>query len=247
MTLAMTAHIGLDLYNMKNMNALNVHMDTGSLCMKSVSIMHNEFFVRKDYDWWYKVQPGDVCVDIGACVGMFTAHALDSGAAKVYAVEPNKELMKSVINNCYDYVVDQPEQRLIPVDAAIGSDPGHTNFVFYTDDFKTISFKDFIARYNIERIDYLKLDCEGGEYDVLSEENLDWVRENVKHIAVECHLRASPDNPAQFLNFRDKFLKPYINEGRVRYMDKSMENRIWNTDAIMNQRPGEFMIYILAS
>jgi len=25
-----------------------------------------------------------------------------------------------------------------------------------------------------------------------------------------------------------------------------MENRIWNTDAIMNQRPGEFMIYILA-
>ena len=79
--------------------ALNLFMDTSDLCMVSVATMHREFFVRKDYEWWYKVQPGDICVDVGACVGMFTAHALDRGAKKVYAIEPNPKFLKAIVNN----------------------------------------------------------------------------------------------------------------------------------------------------
>jgi FkbM family methyltransferase len=228
---------------MSDKKFLNVHMDTSNLCMASVSQMYDEFFVRKDYDWWYKVQPDDVVVDIGACVGMFTAHALDLGAKCVYAVEPNKDLMKCVIENTQEAVTSWP-QRVIPVEYAIGSDPSHTNFVFYTDDFKTMSFQQFINRYDIYHIDYLKLDCEGGEYDVLSEENLEWVRNNVKHISVECHLRASPDGPEKFIEFRDKFLRPYLAEQRVKFQQPHMIKAIYNDEAILNKRYGEFIMYI---
>lgn len=228
---------------MSDKKFLNVHMDTSNLCMASVSQMYDEFFVRKDYDWWYKVQPDDVVVDIGACVGMFTAHALDLGAKRVYAVEPNKDLMKCVIENTQEAVTSWP-QRVIPVEYAIGSDPSHTNFVFYTDDFKTMSFKQFINRYDIYHIDYLKLDCEGGEYDVLSEENLEWVRNNVKHISVECHLRASSDGPEKFIEFRDKFLRPYLAEQRVKFQQPHMIKAIYNDEAILNKRYGEFIMYI---
>lgn len=236
----------IEVEQRKNMKALNVEMDTGSLCMKNVLFMYNEFFKSMDYDWWYKVQPGDVCVDVGACVGMFTAHALDLGASKVYMIEPNKDLMQTALKNCYDYIVDQTEQRIVPIGQAIGSDSSHTERVFYTDDFKTTSFKDFLARYNIEHIDYLKLDCEGGEYDVLSEENFDFIRKNVKHISLEVHLRATDDGIDKFINFRNKFLVPYINENRVRFQDTSISTLVLNDSELRNpNRPREFMMYLI--
>lgn len=225
--------------------ALNLFMDTSDLCMVSVATMHREFFVRNDYEWWYKVQPGDICVDVGACVGMFTAHALDSGAAKVYSIEPNKKFLKAIANNTWQYIVDQPEQKVFLVPYAIGSEKGHTDNVFYTDDFETKSFAHFIKRYNIDKIDYLKIDCEGGEYDVLSKENLDFCINNVKHIAVECHLRASADGPEKLLKFRDEFLNPLMATGKFK-MNFMNENwgKILKDDWRIRHASGEFMIYL---
>jgi autotransporter strand-loop-strand O-heptosyltransferase len=40
---------------------------------------------------------------------------------------------------------------------------------------------------NVEKIDYLKVDCEGGEYDIFTDENLDYIENNVKKIAGEFH------------------------------------------------------------
>lgn len=225
--------------------ALNLFMDTSDLCMVSVATMHREFFVRKDYEWWYKVQPGDICVDVGACVGMFTAHALDRGAKKVYAIEPNPKFLKAIVNNTWQYVIDEPEQKVVPIPYAIGSEMGHTDNVFYTDEFEVKSFAYFLDRFNIDKIDYLKIDCEGGEYDVLSKENLDFCINNVKHIAVECHLRASTDGPQKFIKFREQFLRPLIDtlQFDMNFMEDTMKNRIWN-DADIHAMRGEFMIYL---
>jgi FkbM family methyltransferase len=32
---------------------------------------------------------------------------------------------------------------------------------------ETITFDTFISLYNIDKIDFIKTDCEGGEYDIL--------------------------------------------------------------------------------
>jgi|TARA_B110000967_G_C18872061_1_gene555998 hypothetical protein len=223
--------------------ALNLFMDTSELCMKSVKTMHNEFFERMDYDWHYKVQEGDICVDVGACVGMFTAHALDRGASKVYAIEPNPKFLRAVINNSWQYIVDEPEQKVVPISYAIGSDLGHTNHVFYTDDFEVRPFSYFLSSMKIEKIDYLKIDCEGGEYDVLCEENLEFCLNNVKHIAVECHLRASTDGAEKFIKFREEFLKPALDVFEMRFMNDQLKKIIWDDYRIRNTG-GEFMIYL---
>lgn len=62
-------------FNQRDKN-LNEYIDATGIPMRSLGTMYHEFFKRMDYDWWYEVQPGDVVVDLGACIGMFTLHAV---------------------------------------------------------------------------------------------------------------------------------------------------------------------------
>lgn len=45
------------------------------------------------------VRTGDVVLDVGANIGMFTRHALARGASKVVAIEPNPELVECLRRN----------------------------------------------------------------------------------------------------------------------------------------------------
>jgi autotransporter strand-loop-strand O-heptosyltransferase len=53
---------------------------------------------------------------------------------------------------------------------------------------ESITFKKFIDLYGIHKIDFLKTDCEGGEYDIFTDENYEFIKNNVKKIAGEWHL-----------------------------------------------------------
>lgn len=233
----------------KNHNALNKNLDVGPLDLDHISNMRMEFFERLDYEWWKQVEEGDVVVDVGACVGFFTTYALDHGASKVYAIEPNKELLKLVIKNGFDYIVDNNECPIVPIHAAIGSNTNHVQHVYDGgSEFPLISFKDFVIKYDIQKIDYLKVDCEGGEYSFLNAENLVWISKNVKHIALEVHLRASESSKEDFIRFRDDFLHYFFERGQVNFMNSKYKKTIWDNDAIFNEDyesvPAEFMIYI---
>ena len=50
---------------------------------------------------------------------MFSCHALDSGASKVYMIEPNQHLLKTAINNTLPYVINEVESKVVPCHAAI--------------------------------------------------------------------------------------------------------------------------------
>ena len=180
--------------------------------IEAVAIFFYEFFVRSDYDWWRPVQPGDIDVDIGANIGMFTCLALDRGAKKVYAIEPSLELLQTTMYNATPHIVNKKESPLIPINCAIGSTKDTIHHVYGPDknNFEIKSFKDILQEYNIDKIDFLKIDCEGGEYDILTEENLDFIKRNVRHIAVEMHIDAHKDAPALYDKFRETFL-PHFN------------------------------------
>jgi FkbM family methyltransferase len=47
---------------------------------------------------------------------------------------------------------------------------------------RVLSFKEFIDENNIKHIDFLKIDCEGGEYSVFIPSNIEYLK-NVKKIA----------------------------------------------------------------
>jgi FkbM family methyltransferase len=52
---------------------------------------------------------------------------------------------------------------------------------------------------NVQKIDLLKIDCEGGEYDIFTEENASYIRNNVDKIIVEYHNYAN-----QIVDFANK-------------------------------------------
>lgn len=52
---------------------------------------------------------------------------------------------------------------------------------------KTISLKKIMESSDISYIDYLKMDIEGAEKNILTSENADLLKTKVKFIAVECH------------------------------------------------------------
>ena len=80
------------------------------------------------------------------------------------------------------------------------------NKVFGGDDrMEGITFDRFCKLYNIEKIDFLKTDCEGGEYYIFTLENLPFIKENVSRIVGEWHL-SDLELKSKFRNFRDRFL-----------------------------------------
>lgn len=50
---------------------------------------------------------------------------------------------------------------------------------------ETISLEDIFTRFNLIKIDYLKIDCEGGEYNFLIGKNL----LNIDYLAIEIHIQ----------------------------------------------------------
>tara|TARA_B110000503_G_scaffold49261_1_gene80032 strand:- start:367 stop:1056 length:690 start_codon:yes stop_codon:yes gene_type:complete len=225
-------------------------MDMGTLDMDHISNMRNEFFVNKDYEWWDQVKEGDVVVDVGTCVGMFSCLALDAGASKVYMIEPNKELLETAIKNTNPYVINAKESPVVPCHAAIMNNEHMIQHVYNSaaaGKFKPFTFREFIDYYDIKKIDYLKIDCEGGEYDILTKENLEWIYKNVGHIAVEIHRRHSTSGPSDIIKFRDGFLRKYFDEGKVKFQNNQYAKTIWDDNVILSDDyvslPPEFMVY----
>jgi hypothetical protein len=103
------------------------------------------------------------------------------------------------------------------------------------------TFKKVIKDYNIQKIDFLKSDCEGGEYDIFTSENLLWIKQNVKKIAGEWHL-GNPDFKQKFRIFRDTYLRLFPNFKVRSYNGHNIEERLWTDEFI--ESFSEIMIYI---
>lgn len=160
-------------------------------------------------------------VDIGANIGTFTTYAAyRAPKARIVAVEPEPGnlamLRRNVANN-------RLEGRVTVVPAAIGgadgtvtlhasnkSSGGHSLYHRYGDgghdvQVPMVALGSLFEKNGVERCDYLKLDCEGGEYEAvysLTEEQL----ERVRFMAVEYHLFS--DNPRH----KPDVLKAYLQE-----------------------------------
>lgn len=210
-----------------------------------IHTLYVEFFYKKLYDWFYEVQPGDVVVDIGSCIGMFTCHALDKGAKEVYAIEPNRDLLRTTLYNSFMHICDKAKSPVIPINAFMGTSKENGYGEFDSEDIPLLDFQDFIKSYNIEQIDFLKIDCEGGEYDILTKENLPWIKKNVKHIAVEVHM-LDEKGPENLKRLRDTFISEF-EPWQIRFSADGGADRLTD-DFIDNYKVGDwggcFMIYI---
>lgn len=225
---------------------LSFEMDTADLSMNHVHSLYYSFFQQKDYDWWYEILPDDVVVDIGGNIGMFSAKALDAGAKRVFMVEPNKKYLKSAIKNCAEafigqYIHDVP--KLISVHAAMGRTDSDLALAGVDEDVKLMSLMELVDYYDINNIDYLKVSANGAEFNILHEDNLEFLGQNVRFIAVRVNTHSFYGSDIRFENWRDTVVKPFMDMGRVYLQDNSLFEKMF----VENWRdvlPTSFMLYI---
>jgi len=165
----------------------------------------DEIFDRRVYERVFKVNKNDIVVDIGASVGPFVCSILKSLPQHVYAVEPSAVFFKQLVINTRGFPVSPIKMALS--DVPINSDD---NSVYYNggSSIDVISFDRLVDLYGLDKIDFLKIDCEGGEYSMFTEKNMDYILKNVGSISGEWHLN-TPQRKEQFRFFRDNFIKRF--------------------------------------
>ena len=176
--------------------------------------VEKEIFIDNVYQKFFKVEEGDIVFDIGASSGPFTYLIKEQNPEKVYCFEPHPELYKNLVENVQDDNVVLTNKAIGPIDGSFdtyGLFNSEINNTCHEENLRTVpsvKFSTFIKENNIDRIDFLKSDCEGGEYDIFNDENLDWIRKNVRKIVGEWHL-TTPEQKEKFRKFRDTYLKEF--------------------------------------
>ena len=182
-----------------------VEFKNGIKCIirnKSDSIAFFEVFFLNTNDYMdeFKIKENDVIVDIGAHIGYFSIHSsINAKKGKVFAFEPYVESFKVLTKNLK---INQIE-NVIPQNLGVTKKSG-TNFLYLKKnlsignsiyknansddkiDIETISLQDIIKNNDLQKINILKLDCEGAEYQILL--NLDnQILQKIDRIVSEMH------------------------------------------------------------
>ena len=207
-----------------------------------------EVFEHDIYQKHFRVNEGDTVLDIGASCGPFTYKILDQKPDKVYCFEPHKSLFKTMQHNLQAY------DNVVLINKAIANVDSEyiTAGLFDITCTETwekenladgIRFDTFIKENDIQQVDFIKIDAEGGEYDLFSEENFPWVIKNVKKVVGEWHL-SNDYLKNKFREFRDNVLV-HFDRTKVRayecVSEKEISDLIWE-ETIFYYR--EIILYI---
>jgi FkbM family methyltransferase len=161
--------------------------------------MIDEIWAYRKYDYFgYRVNPGDIVVDIGANIGTFSLYAAKvCGASRVLSFEPffdnYRILSKNVEQNqllsitCVNQAVAGNRGlrtlRLDPMDS--GSHSLVSGSSERSVEVECCTLEDIFERFSLATIDYLKMDCEGAEYEVL-ESAISRLKQ-IRRISMETH------------------------------------------------------------
>jgi len=192
--------------------------------------INHEIFDGKMYEKYSEVKEGDIVFDAGASIGPFGFSIKDKNFKHIYCVEPSLQQIEVLKDNLSDTPCTVIPYAIGDKDILIESGFGDN-----TEDYISVNSKSFIEiveENNIEKIDFLKTDCEGGEYNIFAIENLFWIKENVKIIIGEWHL-STPELKDKFRAFRDIYLKLFPKH-EVYSVDNitNIKWRLWNDDFI---------------
>ena len=176
--------------------------------------VEKEIFVDNVYQKFFKVEEGDIVFDVGSSVGPFVHLIKEQNPGKVYCFEPHPELFKDLVENVQDNNVICTNKAIGPEDGSLTTCGMFNQELIYASEdenrntIPSVNFMNFVRENNIQKIDFLKSDSEGGEYDIFNDENMDWIRKNVRKIAGEWHLD-TPENKVKFRKFRDTYLREF--------------------------------------
>lgn len=144
---------------------------------------------------WYTggrcdVENGDIVIDAGAHFGFFSYYALKKGARAIYAFEPNPYVFDVLAEHVKLW---EAENKIYPIQKALYKEKGKIRLFVEEDrksgvatvlsdraytvlskfkyvetvDVDATTIDDFVSENNIERVDFIKIDVEGSEKEVI--------------------------------------------------------------------------------
>lgn len=127
----------------------------------------NEIWNDQEYNrFGVGINAGDIVLDCGASIGLFSLYALNMGAKRVFAFEMNEALIPYFVTNTSGF------HGITLENTKVGQD-GTT-------------FEDIFLRHGLHGVDFAKVDIEGSEYDlILNMEPV--ILRKVRKWAIEVH------------------------------------------------------------
>jgi FkbM family methyltransferase len=153
----------------------------------------------------FAIGPEDVVIDIGANIGMFTLMAASKTRGTVIAVEPSPPQFAALEAN----IAANGFTHVRAIQAAVSdregaitlnvrrSPQGSTVFDAQTEktvdsvEVPTVTLQGLLAEHGLERVDYLKMDCEGAEGLILPSTPPECLK-RIRRIVFEFHDHLSP-------------------------------------------------------
>lgn len=145
---------------------------------KLLTFLTWEVAVRRDYTHGtVRVRPGDVVIDCGAHVGVFSRHALNRGARQVIAVEPDPTNVACLRENFREEI---QSGRVVVMPVGVWSETTRLNLSTHDDNSAAHSFifagdhasdgliealplDNIVEQLELDRVDFIKMDIEGSE------------------------------------------------------------------------------------
>lgn len=143
--------------------------------------IYKEIWIDNEYErFGVTINNGDIVVDCGANIGIFSQYAIHRGAKYVYSYECGDEEFNYLKLNT------QNNDRIFPI-------KGYISDTEY-------SIKKIIDSNNLSHIDFIKIDIEGFEYDLICNEDESYLK-RINKFAIELH------NFGLFNNSNEHFIK----------------------------------------
>jgi hypothetical protein len=152
----------------------------------------SDFFFHEIFDWKESptgciyemwdcfIDADDIVLDLGANVGFFTYYAAQK-AKRVISIEGGVEAFSCLVENTHDL------ENVEYLNASILGDRSKKPILYsYRNNPINVGIEDVFRMFDLEKINFLKCDIEGGEYDLLM--NMDpEILSKIDKIAVETH------------------------------------------------------------
>jgi FkbM family methyltransferase len=176
----------------------------------------NQIFFRKEYDIHQApIANPSVIIDCGSNIGLAAIYFANKYPnAKIYSIEPEGSNFEMLKKNTEKY------PNITPIHAAIWNksgrlqigDSGQGNWGFYTKEFTegqtgdttlgfadAISLNDIVEKFNITKIDLLKVDIEGAEKELFQDNYEKWLA-MTKVLVIELHDHMKDGTSKSFFN-----------------------------------------------
>jgi len=211
------------LFNKKGISPVTLTMSDGAK-LKVYTPMDvwtaKEIYLDKDYEHYGRsIQDGWVVIDIGAAFGDFVVLAAKQNKkAKIYAFEPYPKYFKLLQENiatnklknvfAFPYAIGSKKKKL---SLYVGSGEAVTfstssKLASNSSDVLSITAKSLEQIFKEEKIkicDFLKIDCEGGEYDIFFN-TTDAIFARIRYICMEYHDKITQYKGTDLAEFLEK-------------------------------------------